>query len=90
MTFTPIGEIVRKITVEIARDPVFECWAGHAKDLSDIPPPSMFARCREIGATDELMTRLVCKAAFEGKLRGYAKGERFLDLVRYYVTKGAA
>ncbi len=89
---TSIGEIVRQITVELSRDRAFEAWAKHEPDVSRIPPPSLFAKCRAIGASDALMIRLIHRLAFEGKLAGYAQddGEPFFGLCRFLVQTEAA
>lgn len=89
--FEPIGAIVGRITVSMARDAAFEEWASFESDLSKIPAPSVFAECRSLGATDELLARIIRLIAWAGQLRTYGgDSRRFVEFVGQIVAKGAA
>lgn len=88
----PIGAIVRRITVAMARDAAFEAWSECEMDPSQIPPPSLFTKCRTEGASDALIVRLIHRLYSERKLTGYAQdgGLPFLNLCRHFARKDAA
>lgn len=84
----PEAELASRNSAEGA-DVVAEAWSRYADEL---PPPSVIAECRRL-TDDDTLIRVVNRLAWERRLRGYARGRRFVRLVEYMAAgklEGAA
>lgn len=94
--FTPLAEIIADLIPQLGEplaelkaptdpeaDRVIDAWRVYTRE---VPVVSVLAACRQL-VDDAVLIRLVNRLGWEGVLAEYARGDRFLQLVRYFAKE---